>query len=268
MRILFLVYKIEKDKGSEDAPSYNIIKRFIKKNNKITIISRSNNIKLLKKNKIYKKANLIPLEVPNLLSFYKKKNKGIILYYYLWQIMASKLVKTLQKKNNYDVIHVFNFHADWCPHFLKNDYGKLIWGPIGHHDYVPSRFIKNNKLFSIISDKFKYFVKILFWHFNPYLISAIKNSDIILYANHKLAKPFIKYKKKIVLQSYAGSENIFKSNPKIHKDFNILSVGRLENLKGFILTIDAFLHFIKKIKSKKINLLIIGSGSLKLKYKR
>ena len=73
MRILFLVYKIEKDKGSEDAPSYNIIKKFIKKNNKITIISRGNNIELLKKDKIYKKANLIPLEVPKLLSFYKKK---------------------------------------------------------------------------------------------------------------------------------------------------------------------------------------------------
>lgn len=268
MKVLIVAYKIEKDKGSEDGPSYNVIQRLLRLGFEITLVTRSNNVDLLRNDRLYRGVKLIGVDVPKWLSFYKKKGRGIIAYYYIWQIIVGRLVKKLQEVEEFDVIHQFNFHADWSPHFLSNPNGLMIWGPIMHHDPVPFAFIRTNKLRGVFGEIVKQVVKNAFWRFDPFLKSAADRTNVILYANSKVARPFLKHKRKIQFMPVASSIESLRSPPGVSERFRILSVGRLVALKGFELTVDAFANFVKRFPSADAELTIVGSGELEFAMKR
>src|SRR4051794_31374576 len=108
MNVLLICYKIEAGKGSEDGSGYHIAKELVRSGLKTTIISRSNNISLLSTNPEFAGVKFVPVDVPRALSFYKKRDRGIIIYYYLWQIFVGFKVWNLQKEKAYNVIHLLN----------------------------------------------------------------------------------------------------------------------------------------------------------------
>ena len=262
MNILLIVYKIEKGKGSEDGSGYNIARRMVKKYSDITIISRKNNIEIMKGDPDFKAAKLIGVDVPKALAFYKKGGRGIIAYYYLWQVFVARLVRTLQRKSRFDVIHQLNFHGDWAPHFLSNPGGKLIWGPIAHHEPVPLDFLPRGDKKAALGELVKELVKQAFWRLDPFLRSAIRRTDVIAYANRNLASPFAANVGKVIYQSYASSFDAKGVTPTRPDRFTILTVGRLVPLKGFAASLEAFSLFMKKVPDANAELVIVGAGEL------
>ncbi len=264
MKVLIIAYKIEKDKGSEDGSGYNNIIEIAKKCEDLTLISRVNNIEKLEADPHFKNVNLIGVDVPEQLSFYKKKSRGIILYYYLWQYFVGRKVKSLQNIQQFDIVHQFNFHADWAPHFLKNEHGKLIWGPIAHHPYVGQEFLFYKPVLSWLREAAFWFAKQCFW-INPFLKLAIHRTDQILYANEDLAWPFEDKKLPLIFQNYAGSA--FKAIEKkdiSHDTFQCLFVGRFVDLKGTMIALKAFQKHVKDTKSsdRPSHMTFIGKGPL------
>jgi glycosyltransferase involved in cell wall biosynthesis len=268
MNVLLIVYKIEKDKGSEDGSGYNIALRMVKKYKDITIISRRNNIELLKSDPDFKTATLIGVDVPKALSFYKKGGRGIIAYYYLWQIFVARLVKELQVKSPFDVVHQLNFHGDWAPHFLRNPNGKLIWGPIAHHEPVPRDFLPQGDKKAVLSEILKEVVKQAFWRIDPFLRAAIRRTDVIAYANRNLAPPFAANAGKVIYQSYASSFDARGVSPVRPDKFTVLTVGRLVPLKGFAASLEAFSLFTQNVSNADAELVIVGAGELEAQLKQ
>lgn len=262
MKILIVCYKIEGGKGSEDGSGYNIVKRLIELGCDVTVVSRVNNINLLKLDQNFSKATLIGVDVPKYLGFYKKGGRGIILYYYVWQILVGMKVRTLQAENSYDVVHQLNFHTDWAPHFLSNPNGRLVWGPMSHHKKVPDDFLINNKIMAALGERIKLSVKKLFWSFDPFLKSAINRTDLILYADKDVAPCFKKSEKKIKFQTYASTIPALKMAPRRNSTFDVLIVGRLVSLKGFDAAMDAYAKFIAQYPKIKSTFTVIGSGPL------
>lgn len=260
---MLVCYKIEKGKGSEDASGYNIVKGITEKVPNLTLVSRPNHLAPLKNDPAFSGVNFISVELPYLLRFYKRGSRGLIPYYYLWQIFVGLRVKALQKKTHFNVVHHLNFHTDTIPHFLSAPNGKLIWGPIAHHKRVPSPFIHVKRVKNNILEWAKLIVKHIFWRFDPFLRLALSKTDTIFYANKDLALPFTRHIDRIKYQPYAGSNLKFNSIPMITDDFNILVVGRLVHLKGFVVALDAFSKFMSNTgNEKKITLTLVGSGEL------
>ena len=54
MKVLLICYKIEDKKGSEDGSGYNLAKRLATADINLTLVSRSNNIALLKNDSSFK----------------------------------------------------------------------------------------------------------------------------------------------------------------------------------------------------------------------
>lgn len=266
MNIILVAYKIEKGLGSEDGSGYHIIKNLIKPEDKITLISRVNNIEKLKNDSAFKGVTLIGIDVPQPLSFFKKKGRGIILYYYLWQYFVGRCVNRLQSEQQVDVIHQLNFHADWAPHFFQKKTAKIIHGPIAHHATLPTDFQFGNKWLGITKEWIKHCAKHYFWLCDPFVKRAIKRSDVIFFANENLAPPFQKYTNKIRYQLYGGS--IFSAHRKkdMTQAFQVLFVGRFVNLKGCIPAIDAFARFVKSTDSSAV-MTFIGQGVLENEIK-
>lgn len=260
-RILIVAYKIEAGLGSEDASGYQALTRIVGAGCEVTLVSRKNNIEKLKADKNFAGINLIGVDVPKILSFYKKKSRGVILYYYLWQIFVARQVRKLQKNERFDIVHQFNFHADWAPHFLTNEHGKLIWGPIMHHSKVPNSVLYPLGFSNVLRDTLVSIVKRFFWTLDPFLKNAIKRSDLILYANSHLASPFSKSRSKIRQVFMPGSDDNLRSEPAIDEKFVVLFVGRFVALKGTNLVVDAFCNLLKRT-NQNIELVLIGSGEL------
>lgn len=261
MNIILIAYKIEKDKGSEDGCGYHIARRLIKAGDNVILISRVNNIENLKRDPNFNGVNLIGIDVPKPLSYIKKKGRGIILYYYLWQWFVGRLVNQLQDQQPVDVIHQLNFHADWAPHFITKKTAKIIYGPINHHSYIPTDFQFGFKPLTIVMEWVKNIAKLFFWYCDPFVKRTAQSTDVILYGNENIAPPYKKMTHKTRVMPYGGSVLPICNKKDLSHPFNVLFVGRFVNLKGCIPAIDAFAQFVKSSGSNAV-MNFIGQGVL------
>lgn len=262
-RILLICYKIAAGTGSEDGAGYHIARGLAERASHLTLVSRVNNIEQLRSDPRFADVELIGIDVPAWLRFYKKGPRGVILYYYIWQVLVGRQVRRLHATRRFDVIHQLNFHADWAPHFLPSQATRLIWGPIAHHRVVPASFLPHRSLRQLLWEAMKFVGKQTFWRVDPFLRRAARNSDVILYANRDLAPAFRRHMNKIRIRPYAGSFASPSWTSRTGCDFSVLSVGRLVPLKGFPATIEAFADFYRKVhEGERVFLTIVGSGQL------
>ena len=182
-------YQIAFDKGSEYGSAYQIVQHIVRKYPDLTLISRKKNIDLLKRDPLFSESTLIALDVPKHLSFYKKKERGITLYYMTWLYLVAQKVKSL---GAFSLIYLVNFHGDNAPHFFKNPHGSVMWGPLAHHPFIPPEFIyRTPRPVHIGFEYIKILTKKMLWY-SPWMLRALKNSDVIYCGNPNDLPPTFK----------------------------------------------------------------------------
>lgn len=265
MNILLIAYKIEPNKGSEDGTGYHLTKALLQKEKNITLITRSNNIDALKADPDFAGMRMIGVDAPKWLGFFKNKERGIILYYYLWQIAVGFKVRALQKTQQYDVIHQLNFHATWAPHFLFSNKSKILWGPLTHHQPVPKKLWFGPMKGYYLHEKVKNAVKKLFWFFDPFLLWAARRSKTIFYSAQTVRWPYSLFKNKLKQLTYAGSAFPSETDTERPREFGILYVGRFVNLKGSVTALNAVQEFLLQLPDavrRSVSVTVIGDGPL------
>src|SRR5690349_19278927 len=70
-------------------------------------------------------------DLPRWACFWKKGERGIKLYYYLWQFAMLRLARQLQRSVRFDVAHHVTFVNDYCFTGLALLGLPSVWGPIG-----------------------------------------------------------------------------------------------------------------------------------------
>lgn len=266
LRVLLVSYKIRAGRGSEDGSGYHIAAELARRGCDLTLISRIDNIDLLRGDPNFADVKLVGVDVPRMLGFFKRGGRGIILYYYLWQIAVGFRAPQLDREKPFEIAHQLNFHADWAPHFLWRLPTPLVWGPIGHHRRTPQFFFPPRAMVGPIRESLRSFIKNCFWRLDPLLRLAIRRTSIILYANADLAPPFRGSKPKIRTRPYAGSfARRTDSRGTAGEDvFRVLWVGRLVPMKGLLPAIDAFARFLRNARpDRPVELVIVGEGPLK-----
>ena len=259
-RICLIAYQIEFGRGSEFGSGYEIALGVVEQYPQATIISRVKNIDILKNDPKFKQCTLIGLDVPKHLGFYKKKARGLTPYYFTWLYLTAKRV---EKTGPYDVIHMVNFHSDVYPHFLKNPNGKIIWGPLAHHPFIPPEFIYRKPRWGHIGLEYlKIGLKQILWR-SPWMKRALERSDTIFCCNPLDMPPsFTKYQSKIeYLNMVARPIDITpQPPPKKAAAFRLLFIGRFLDMKGTIFALETFHLFSQQ--HPDAHLTIIGKGPL------
>ena len=263
--ILATAYDINPYKGSESATGWNFIIQ-IARFNKVIAITRKNNreaIELYIKEFRIDDSNieLYYFDLPYYLRFWKKGSRGSSLYFYLWQMFMPLFVK--RKKINFDIAHNVNFHADAFPSFLWLLRKPLVWGPINHHEYIPRQYIKFKKEY--IKDRIKWFVKQLFWHFNPFLLICKLKANIIIGGNSSVQKRLKISSNKFIALTQVASSVVSQKKRKDLKNFNVIIAARFVTLKGVdiaLLAFDKFYNQLSNEEKKRATLTILGQGPL------
>ncbi|MBA4390990.1 MAG: glycosyl transferase family 1 [Syntrophus sp. (in: bacteria)] len=265
MKILVSAYACEPDKGSEPGVGWNWAQQISRFHN-VWVITRTNN-----KESIDKELTKHPnpnikfnyVDVPDWLSFWKKGQKGIYMYYFLWQIWAFRLARQLRESRKFDVVHHVTFGTVWLPTFMPFLGIPFIWGPIGGAERVPkilrSHLSSRAKIYENVRDLL---VKWTF-SFDPLTRAATRKACLIIARTNITLNAFSQTNKaKIALMIETGISKTFleeMGKMKQAKEGNrVLMVGRLLHLKGFDLGIEAFLRVYSKFPESK--LMIIGAG--------
>lgn len=265
LKVLVGAYACEPNKGSEPGVGWNWAKQ-IAKFAEVWVITRANNREVieeeLKKNP-EPNLHFVYVDLPRWLRFWKKGQRGVHLYYYLWQFALFFKARKLAKEIKFDIAHHITFVNDWIFSGLSLLNIPFLWGPIGSHPPIPLKFLlgKGIKVLEII----RRVVQTLFRYLDSLLLfTTMKSKKIIFISKDIVARyPFrLLSDDKFFVQTANG---IIKREVESYKfkhsnnNLKIIAVGRLIYFKGFHLAILAFSKIHSKIKANA-ELLIVGMG--------
>lgn len=268
--ILITAYAVNPYKGSEDGMGWNFISQAARFN-KVIAVTRRNNREHIEK---YLKENFAPhfdnisflyYDLPEWARFWKRKSRGALFYYYLWQFFLPRVVK--KHSIEFDIAHNLNFHNDWTPSWLWECGKPFVWGPIGHHPRIPRRFmIPFHGVLASIKDEIKWRVKKTLWLADPFLNKTVKSADVILAMNSDVEKVLSLKNKNVVRFPSVGSESLRSDTLHLKRQFTVLSAGRFVALKGFDVALLSFAQFYHKVaeeQRKYVKMVIVGKGPSK-----
>lgn len=264
LKVLVSAYACEPDKGSEPGVGWNWAKQ-IAKFAEVWVITRANNRepieKELQRNPLAD-IHFIYYDIPKWLSFWKKKERGLYFYYLLWQIGSYRLVKKLQRQEQFDITHHLTFGNIWLPTFLPFLSIPFVWGPVGGGDQIPRIFRQSYTFIAKVQEMMRD-IMLASLRLNPFFLNTCRKANSIIVRTEKtlcrIPQAF-RYKTVKMIETSILTTDI----PIIQKAsekkgmIQLLSVGRLIPLKGFDLAIRSFLKAAEK--NEKIKLSIVGDG--------
>lgn len=265
-RVLISAYACEPDKGSEPGVGWGWAKQ-IAKFAEAWVITRKNNREVIEEELERNpdpNLHFVYVDLPKWMMFWKKGQRGVHLYYFLWQLAAYIKASKLIKEVKFDIAHHITFVNDWLPPLVSLLPLRFIWGPVGSNKPIPKGYLSNFEHY--LKDRTKHYLRKAIRLLNPLLVlTLIKSSKVILILKNQLNLfpfNFISRDKFIIQQ--ANAVDIPKTgltNTTGNSDLIIFSAGSLIPIKGFHLSLSAFADFYHKKKDVKI--IISGDGYLR-----
>jgi len=189
--ILATAYAINPYKGSEDGMGWNFILQIARFNHVIAITRENNRLHIEKfisdnPNLLYANIQFLYYDLPYWMRFWKKGGRGAMLYYLMWQHGIVSFIK--KQSLLFHVVHNVNFHNDWTPSFLWKLNKPFVWGPVGHHPFIPSQYLKPYGITHRIKDRLTWCAKKFFWNFSPGLRNSKQRASHIICMNTGASK--------------------------------------------------------------------------------
>ena len=263
-KILVSAYGCEPFRGSEAGVGWNWILQMARFN-EIFVIARKNDKKKIEENlpeEIQDNVHFFYYDTNKLLMKVKRKEKGLYLYYWMWQIGIIPLVSRLIKEYKPDYTMHLTFGSLWMPTFLPFFKVPFIWGPLGGGDGVPKPMLKILPFRQRVIQTMRYGLIATSW-INPLVAIPSKKASLILCRTDNNCEAIPKkyrYKCKVILETAMGEE-VFSNC----KDYNIKSntveiviTGRLVPFKNVMMALECFNELL--VKNENIHMTIIGKG--------
>jgi glycosyltransferase involved in cell wall biosynthesis len=149
MRILLSAYACEPGKGSEPGVGWNWAIETARLGHDVWVITRANNRSTIEASP---EAAALPtlhfayVDLPPAIRWFKQGNRGVQLYYLLWQVAAYRLAHRLIQQHAFDYVHHITFVTVRQPSFMGLLGLPFILGPIGGGESTPSRLRRGFRL--------------------------------------------------------------------------------------------------------------------------
>jgi len=265
LNVLVCAYACEPNRGSEPGIGWNWV-REISKSCNVWVITRANNrpqIEGALTTVDLRNIHFVYFDVPRWIGFWKKRQRGIRLYYYLWQVGAYFATRKLHRKVGFDLSHHVTFGKYCVPSFLGFLPAPFVWGPVGGGELMPRSIWFSLRLRGKIYELFRDVARRL-GELDPFVRLTARRASIGIATTPQTE---IRLRalgcKKISVMSHAAlcAEEIrqLKSIPSRHSNtFRVASIGSLLHLKGFELGLRAFALFHHQITTSEY--WFIGDG--------
>lgn len=263
-KVLVSAYACEPDEGSEPGVGWHWVEEISREHDTWVITKKNNRESIERQLAALPNANLHfeYVEVPKWASFWKKKQRGVRIYYYLWQFVALLKAKQLNQSVVFDLGHHVTFVNDWLWTFFALMPLPYIWGPVGSNSKLPDQLLLDSKSRKkdLLMVTFKMVMRCidpLYWvsMFRASKILAINEQTASVFPLGVFAKNKIEVHPAIAVEQFNDLETVKKTGNK----FRVLFVGRFIPIKGAHLAIDAFALFAKR--QPDCNFTLVGKGT-------
>ncbi len=260
--ILVSAYSCEPIEGGEAAVGWNIALQMAKRN-KVHVITRRNLREKIEANYPKEVADNIMFhyyDTPRWMRFYKRKERGMYLYYFLWQLGITGVIHRLKKEIEFDYAIHLTFGNVWLPTFLPCFNIPFIYGPIGGGEGIPRSFLTKMSPFYFCTEVLRILMK---WsaNINPFLLFTAYRSKAILCRTEQTSAIFPKrFQNKISYLTDGAIEPDFFNNKVEYcknKTIRIVSTSRFVALKNVICIVEA-LNLVPK--EYDVECVMVGKG--------
>lgn len=272
MKILVSAYACEPRRGSEAEVGWQWVRQ-ISRFHETWVITRCNNRVPIEKELMSTPSpnlHFIYCDFPAWARFWKRGNRGVHVYYYLWQIRAFILARKLVRKKLFDVVHHITFINMYIGPWFALLNKPFIWGPLGANPRIPGNFLKFLGLAGIRDNYLRLGISKLNPVFDPMIRLGLRKSKRIIVINKEVQSrllPPLRDKSVVLSQNAIKANRIILKPKSHHKPLRILSVGQLVSIKGYRISLLAFKKHVISYANSRFE--IVGAGPQKndlLKY--
>jgi glycosyltransferase involved in cell wall biosynthesis len=247
LKVLVSAYACEPGKGSEPGMGWNLCREMALHHNLLVLTRRNNQAAI--------EAELARAPVPGLrfayydlpqwLTFWKRGQQGVRLYYYLWQLAIYPLAKRHLDEEGFDLTHHVTFVKYWNPSLLSLLPVPFVWGPVGGGESAPYAFWPDFSVRGLIFETVRHIARWL-GERDPLVRLTAKRSAIAMATTQETAErlQWLGAKRIEVTLDVALLDNearLLQDLPLPEASpFRFLCLSRLVHLKGIHLSLRAF----------------------------
>jgi glycosyltransferase involved in cell wall biosynthesis len=267
VKVLLSAYACEPGKGSEPGVGWRWALEIARMGHDVWVLTRSNNEESIE-NELAKmppvgNLHFLYYDLPEWARFWKKKNRGVHLYYLLWQWGAYRLACQVHARERFDKVHHITFGVIRLPSFMGNIGVPFVFGPLGGGETAPwamrAGYGPRGWLRDVLRDVSNQMIR-----FDPLMRTTFRQAESI-YVKTPESAHFIPelYKGKVKCQLEIGIDSLGEeeASGKTRADKNplrILYVGHFLYLKGMHLGLPAFKKLLSVSGDARLTLL--GEG--------
>ena len=247
LRILISAYACEPDKGSEPGVGWKMPVAMAR-HNEVWVITRANNQEAIERELA---SRPIPglrfqyVDLPRWGRWWKRRQRGIQVYYYLWQIAAYVAARRLAREIHFDVVQHLTFVKYWVPSFMALLPRPFVWGPVGGGESTPEAFLREFGVRGRIYEAVRSAARSV-GELDPFVRLTARRSALALATTDDTAARLRRLGARDVrVYSESGASaqeleelGLHAANPGHPARF--MSIGRLLHWKGFHLGVRAF----------------------------
>ncbi len=247
LRILVSAYACEPNRGSEPGVGWNWVQQ-IARNHDVWVITRKNNRKVIEPEMVREpmpNVHFTYFDLPQWARFWKRRRRGLHLYYYLWQFGAYLEARRLHRTVGFDVAHHVTFVTFWMPSFIALLPVPFVWGPVGGGDATPRNFLRTLPFSGLVYELARNVAQAL-GRLDPFVRLTARRSAIAFAATGETARRMVSMGcRKVEVFTAMGLapdeiESLARTPNRTGSGVRFLAMGELLPLKGNSLALQAF----------------------------
>ncbi len=273
MKILLSAYACEPNKGSEPGVGWHWAIELSRLGHQVWVVTRRNNKAVIETAlaEVAAASNLrfVYYDLPVAIRWWKRGNRGIHIYYFIWQWGAYRAARRVHAKEGFDWVHHVTLGSIRQPSFMGRLGVPFIFGPVGGGEKAPGSLRRSYHLRGWIVDAIRD------------LANCVVRIDPLMYETFLRAERI--YVKTFQSRSVIPKQFWFKvqcrleigidieNPPRVlaaHKGragLRVLYVGRFLYWKGMHLGLQAFARLLRADPSSYLTL--VGNGPEKARWK-
>jgi glycosyltransferase involved in cell wall biosynthesis len=245
LRVLVSAYACEPDRGSDPGVGWNQVTQLARFHD-VWVITRENNREAIgRAAPALAGVHWVYHDLPRWARFWKRGQRGVHLYYYLWQLGCYRRARKLHDRIGFDVAHHVTFVNYWMPSPIALLPVRFLWGPVGGAESAPPHFWRT---FSTRGKLFELARSVARWagEHDPLVRLCARRSRLALATTPETATRLRRLgapRVRLMGESGIGEDELhaLAHTPRSRAaPLRMASVGRLVHVKGYHLSLEAF----------------------------
>lgn len=273
MKILLSAYACEPNKGSEPGIGWHWAIELARLGHEVWALTRESNRPTIEaelgRMPPIPNLHFLYYDLPRWVRWWKRGNRGIYLYYLLWQWGAYQLARREHARERFDRVHHITFGGVRQPSFMGNLGIPFVFGPVAGGERAPWRlrfgYGLRGFILDAVRDTLNFLVRV-----DPLMRRTFAQAERIYLTSEQtrgLVPRSFRHKSMVQLAiGYQRDGTITECKAREVRSIRFLYVGRFICWKGMYLGLPAFARLLKAVPDARLTL--VGKGPDETRWRR